>query len=45
MTPTTRNRLMLLTIFVFPIMVFVLFWLYGKSPSDASATPPVLPSP
>lgn len=45
MNPTTRNRLMLLTIFVLPIVVFVLFWLYGKGPPDSAATPPVLPPP
>ncbi len=43
MKPTTRNRLMLLTIFVFPVVVFVLFWLFGKGPPDAAATLPVTP--
>ena len=40
MTPANRNRLMLLVIFVFPVVVFVLFWLYGKGPPEGAVTPP-----
>lgn len=43
MTPATRTRLLLLGILLFPVVVMVLFWLYGKSPEDPAATLPVMP--
>ena len=32
MNPTTRNRILIIAILIFPVVVFVLFWLFGKSP-------------
>jgi ABC-type transport system involved in cytochrome c biogenesis permease component len=43
MTSSTRNRVLLLAILIFPVVVMVLFWLFGKEPSDAAATLPVMP--
>ena len=43
MKPITRTRLLLLTIFIFPIVVMALFWFFGKDPEDPAATLPVMP--
>ncbi len=43
MNPVTRNRTLIIAIFMFPVVVFVLFWLFGKSPADPTATLPVMP--
>ena len=43
MNPVTRNRILILVIFMFPVVVFVLFWLFGKGPADPAATLPVVP--
>jgi hypothetical protein len=43
MNPVTRNRILILAIFLFPVVVFVLFWLFGKSPADPAAALPVTP--
>jgi cytochrome bd-type quinol oxidase subunit 2 len=43
MSPVTRNRILIVAMFVFPIVVFILFWLYGKSPEDPATTLPVMP--
>ncbi len=43
MSPRTRSRILIVTVFVFPVVVFALFWIYGKSPVDPAATLPVMP--
>lgn len=43
MSPVTRNRILILAIFLFPIIVMVLFWLFGKSPDNPAATLPLMP--
>ena len=43
MKPATRTRILVAAIFIFPVVVFVLFWLFGKSPADPAATLPVMP--
>jgi hypothetical protein len=43
MTSVTRNRILIAAIFIFPVAVFVLFWIFGKSPPDPAATLPVMP--
>lgn len=43
MKPITRIRLLLLTIFLLPIVVMALFYLFGKDPEDLAATLPVMP--
>jgi hypothetical protein len=43
MKPVTRNRLLLLAILIFPIVVMALFWLFGNEPKDPAATLPVMP--
>ncbi len=43
MTSVTRNRILIIAIFIFPVVVFVLFWIFGKSPADPVATLPVMP--
>jgi uncharacterized membrane protein YvbJ len=44
MNPTTRNRLLLLAILIFPLVVIALFLLFGKSPQNPAATLPLMPS-
>lgn len=43
MKPTTRTRLLLITLFLFPVLVMALFWLFGKSPENPADTLPVMP--
>jgi hypothetical protein len=43
MTPITRNRILIVAVFVFPVVVFALFWIFGKGPTDPAATLPVMP--
>lgn len=44
MKAITRTRILLVVLFLFPLLVIVLFWLFGKSPEDSAATLPLLPS-
>jgi hypothetical protein len=43
MNPNIRNRLLIVAIMLFPIIVMALFWLFGNEPKDAAATLPVMP--
>jgi hypothetical protein len=43
MTPLTRKRILLVAIFLFPIVVMALFFIFGKSPQDPASTLPVMP--
>ena len=43
MKPITRSRLLILTIMLFPVVVIVLFWLFGKEPINPADTLPVMP--
>jgi|GEM_PF-7031687 len=43
MNSVTRNRILIVAILMLPVVVFVLFWLFGKSPADPAATLPVMP--
>ncbi len=43
MTSLTRTRLLLITIFLFPIVVIVLFWFFGNEPKSFEETLPVMP--
>jgi hypothetical protein len=43
MTSITRTRILLIALFLFPLLVMALFWLFGKSPEDAASTLPVMP--
>ena len=43
MSRVTRIRLLLLVIFLFPVMVMALFWLFGKDPENPADTLPVMP--
>jgi hypothetical protein len=43
MKPLTRSRLLLLTLFLFPFVVIVLFWIFGKEPENPESTLPVMP--
>jgi hypothetical protein len=43
MKPTTRPRLLLLALFLFPLLVMALFWLFGKGPENPADTLPVMP--
>jgi hypothetical protein len=43
MKAITRTRILLVVLFLFPLLVIVFFWLFGKSPEDAAATLPVIP--
>lgn len=43
MKPVTRTRLLLLTIFLLPVVVIVLFWFFGKDPENPADTLPVMP--
>jgi hypothetical protein len=43
MTSITRTRLLLLALFLFPLLVMALFWLFGKSPENPADTLPVMP--
>ena len=43
MKPLTRSRLLLLTVFLFPVVVIVLFWIFGKEPQNPEATLPLMP--
>ena len=43
MNPRTRSRILIIAVFIFPVVVLVLFWIYGKGPVDPAATLPVMP--
>jgi hypothetical protein len=43
MTPLARKRILLLAIFLFPIVVMALFFIFGKTPQDPASTLPVMP--
>ncbi|HEX7654223.1 MAG TPA: hypothetical protein VF607_12005 [Verrucomicrobiae bacterium] len=43
MTAQTRARLLMLGILIFPVLVMIFFWFFGKSPADPAATLPVMP--
>ena len=43
MNPVTRNRILILAIMLFPIIVMALFWFFGKDPEDPTATLPLMP--
>jgi hypothetical protein len=43
MNPTTRTRILIVALFIFPVAVMVFFWFFGKSPADPAATLPVMP--
>jgi hypothetical protein len=43
MRPLTRSRLLLLTVFLFPVVVIVLFWIFGKEPQNPADTLPLIP--
>ena len=43
MKPITHSRLLILTIMLFPVVVIVLFWLFGKQPENPADTLPLMP--
>ena len=43
MSPVARTRLLILTIMLFPVVVIVLFWVFGKEPANPADTLPVMP--
>jgi hypothetical protein len=43
MKPVTRTRILIVALFIFPIVVMVFFWFFGKSPADPATTLPVMP--
>ena len=44
MKALTRTRILLVALFLFPLLVMIFFWLFGKSPENPAATLPLLPS-
>lgn len=43
MTSITRTRILLIALFLFPLLVMALFWLFGKSPENPADAMPVMP--
>ena len=43
MNPVIRTRILIVALFIFPVVVMVFFWFFGKSPADPAATLPVMP--
>jgi len=43
MSSVTRTRILLIALFLFPLLVMALFWVFGKSPEDPAAALPVMP--
>jgi hypothetical protein len=43
MKPIIRNRLLLIAILLFPVVVMALFWFFGRDPEDPASTLPVMP--
>jgi hypothetical protein len=42
-SPVTRQRILLVALFLFPLLVMAFFWLFGNSPEDPATTLPVMP--
>lgn len=42
-SPANRTRILIALIFLMPLVVMALFWLFGKSPEDPAATLPMMP--
>jgi hypothetical protein len=43
MSSVTRTRILITVIFLLPLVVMALFWLFGNSPPDPAATLPMMP--
>ena len=43
MNPVTRTRVLLVALFLFPLLVKALYWMFGKSPENPADTLPVMP--
>lgn len=43
MSQLTKTRILLLVIFLMPVVVMALFWLFGNSPPDPADTLPLMP--